>query len=156
MTKEEFELAAKNSFSIAEMCRKLGKRPSGGNYKIMHNAIDTYHLDVSHFRGQGWNKGLVFIPNPAKELSEILVKNSTYQSFKLKKRLLNSGLKAYCCENCGQSTWQGQAIPLELHHVNGDNRDNRLENLQLLCPNCHALTENYRGLNNKSAIGETL
>ena len=41
-------------------------------------------------------------------------------------------------------------IPLELHHVNGDNRDNRLENLQLLCPNCHALTNTYRGKNNKS------
>ena len=44
-------------------------------------------------------------------------------------------------------TWNGQTIPLELHHVNGNNKDNSLENLQLLCPNCHALTSNYRNRN---------
>jgi hypothetical protein len=155
-TKDDFEKAAKASFSIAEMCRKLGARPSGGNYKIVHNAIDEYQLDVSHFRGQGWNVGLKFKPKTSRDLSEILVKGSTFQSFKLKKRLFDSGLKEKRCESCGLSEWQGKPIPLELHHANGDTNDNRIENLQILCPNCHALTENYRGLNNKSATRETL
>ena len=155
-TKEDFENAAKESFSIAEMCRKLGARPSGGNYKIVHNAISSYQLDVSHFRGQGWNIGLAFKPKQPKDLSEILVEDSTYQSFKLRNRLFTSGLKEKRCEACGLTEWQGKSIPLELHHKNGNTRDNRLENLQILCPNCHALTKNYRGLNNKSATRETL
>ena len=146
-TKEEFEAAAKQSRSIAEMCRTLGLRPCGGNYRQMHNAIVKFALDTSHFTGQGWNVGLKFKPFEEKPMSEILVKGSTYQSFKLKRRLLKEGFKQHVCERCGLSEWQASPIPLELHHLNGDNRDNRLENLQLLCPNCHALTESYRGKN---------
>ena len=146
-TKEEFEEAAKQSHSIAEMCRTLGLRPCGGNYRQMHNAIEKFALNTSHFTGQGWNVGLKFKPFEEKPMSEILVKGSTYQSFKLKGRLLKEGFKQHVCERCGLSEWQASPIPLELHHLNGDNRDNRLENLQLLCPNCHALTESYRGKN---------
>ncbi|MBR4977846.1 MAG: HNH endonuclease [Bacteroidales bacterium] len=149
-TIEDFKDAVAHSFSIAGMCRHLGLRPSGGNYKLMHNAIDKYNLDTRHFRGQGWNVGLNFKPNPAISIDKILVKESTFQSYKLKNRLLNEGLKSHICECCGLKTWQDKQIPLELHHINGDNRDNRLENLQLLCPNCHALTDSYRGKNNKS------
>ena len=144
-TKEEFEAAAKQSSSIAEMCRTLGLRPCGGNYRQMHNAIEKFALDTSHFTGQGWNVGLKFKPFEEKPMGEILVKGSTYQSFKLKRRLLKEGFKQHVCERCGLSEWQASPIPLELHHINGDNKDNRLENLQLLCPNCHALTESYRG-----------
>lgn len=122
----------------------------------MHNAIAEYNIDTSHFRGQGWNVGLKFKPSHPKQLSEILVKGSTFQSYKLKKRLFKENLKEKRCECCGRTTWQGHEIPLEIHHKNGDNRDNRLENLAILCPNCHALTDSYRGRNNKSATKETL
>lgn len=155
-TKEDFEAAARDSFSIAEMCRRLGARPSGGNYAILHNAIEKYRIDVSHFRGQGWNVGLKFKPKSPQSLETILVEHSTYQSYKLKNRLFESGLKEKRCECCGLTVWQGKPIPLELHHLNGDVHDNRIDNLQVLCPNCHAQTENYRGLNNKSATRETL
>ena len=150
-TKEEFEAAIKQSKSIAGMCRTLGLRPCGGNYRLMHNAIVKFELDTSHFTGQGWNTDLKFRPFEEKLLNEILVKASTYQSFKLKRRLLKEGLKNPTCECCGLTEWQGAPIPLELHHLNGDNKDNRLENLQLLCPNCHALTDSYRGRNKKSS-----
>ena len=146
-TKAEYESAVKNSSSIAAMCRYLGLKPSGGNYRLMHNVIEIYRLDTSHFTGQGWNTNLKFKPFEAKPIKEILVSNSNYQSFKLKRRLLNEGLKEYKCEQCGLSEWQHNPIPLELHHINGNNRDNRLSNLQLLCPNCHALTDCYRGKN---------
>ena len=149
-TKEELEKAAKQSSSIAEMCRTLGLRPCGGNYRQMHNAIEKFALDTSHFTGQGWNVGLKFKPFEEKPMGEILVKGSTYQSFKLKRRLLKEGFKQHVCERCGLSEWQASPIPLELHHLNGNNKDNRLENLQLLCPNCHALTGSYRGRNKKS------
>ena len=153
-TKEEYEVAVSNSSSIASVCRRLGVKPTGGNYRIIHKAIEEYNLDTSHFTGQGWNVGLKFKPKRATEIKDILKKGSYYQSYKLKRRLLKENLKEKRCECCGLSQWQGKEIPLELHHVNGDNRDNRIENLQLLCPNCHALTDNYRGLN-KSAHQET-
>ena len=150
VAKEEFENAAKQSFSIAGMCRFLGLKPSGGNYRQMHNTILKYKINISHFTGQGWNINLGFKPFIEKPLNEILVKDSTYQSHKLKRRLLSEGIKTHICESCGLSEWQGKLIPLELHHNNGNNRDNRLENLTLLCPNCHALTDHYRGKNKMS------
>lgn len=149
-SKEDFERAVRTSFSIAEMCRNLGLKPCGGNYRLMHNAINEYKLDTSHFRGQGWNVGLKFKPSPAKPITELLVKDSRFQSYKLKNRLLKEGLKQHLCECCGLNQWLGKTIPLELHHINGDHNDNRIENLLLLCPNCHALTNSYRGRNNKS------
>ena len=96
------------------------------------------------------NLGLKFKPFIKTPIGEILVPNSTFQTYKLKKRLLEDGIKQHVCEHCGLTHWQGMVIPLELHHINGDNRDNRLENLQILCPNCHALTDSYRGKNKKS------
>lgn len=148
-TKDEYELAVKNSQSIAEVCRYLGIKPNGGNYRIIHKAINNYALDTQHFTGQGWNKDLKFKPFTEQPINEILVKGSQYQSFKLKRRLLSSGFKQTVCESCNLTMWQGRPIPLELHHINGDNTDNRLENLMLLCPNCHALTDHYRGKNKK-------
>lgn len=149
-TKEDFLEAAQKSHSIAGMCRFIGLKPSGGNYRQMHKAISEFKIDVSHFTGQGWNVGLTFKPFEGKPMTEILVQGSTYQSFKLKRRLLKEGIKDGVCECCGLREWQGVSIPLELHHINGNNRDNRLENLQLLCPNCHALTDSYRGKNKKN------
>jgi hypothetical protein len=63
----------------------------------------------------------------------------------LKKRLFAAGLKENRCERCGLTEWLGQPLSMALHHVNRDGRDNRLENLQLLCPNCHAQTDNFSG-----------
>ena len=146
-TPEDFSRAAKKSYSIAEMCRQLGLRPSGGNYRIIHSAIDKYKIDTKHFRGKGWNVGLKFKPTPPRPIHELLVKGSRYQSYKLKNRLLKEGIKKQMCECCNLTQWQEHDIPLELHHINGDNTDNRLDNLALLCPNCHALTDCYRGKN---------
>ena len=150
IAKEAYIDAAKNSLSFAGMLRYLGLKPCGGNYKVLHRAISDYGIDVSHFTGQGWNVGLKFKPVKPKKLEEVLTENSYYQTYKLKKRLFEENIKTEKCECCGRTEWMGQKIPLELHHRNGVNTDNRLENLQILCPNCHALTDNYRG-HNKSA-----
>ena len=149
-TKEEYENAIKNAKSIAEALRNLGLIDRGGNYKIIKLAAKKYDIDMSHFDGQGWNKGLKFVPRQPKKLEEIMVENSSYSTYHLKERILKEGVKEYKCEKCGAVEWLGNPIPLELHHINGDNTDNRLENIQILCPNCHALTDNYRG-KNKSA-----
>jgi hypothetical protein len=65
----------------------------------------------------------------------------------LRMRLIADGLKPACCEDCGISEWRERPLPLQLHHVNGVGDDNRLENLRILCPNCHALTDNWGGRN---------
>ena len=63
----------------------------------------------------------------------------------LKNRLLKAGLKKNRCERCGITEWQGQPLSMQLHHINGDGKDNRLGNLELLCGNCHSQTPNYGG-----------
>ena len=70
----------------------------------------------------------------------------------LKQRLLQAGLLQNHCYECGINEWRGNSISLNLHHINGDGKDNRLENLTLLCPNCHSQTENFAG---KNKTGET-
>lgn len=80
-------------------------------------------------------------------LNLIMVKGSTYQTNKLRIRLLKEGLKEHKCERCCLTKWNKKPIPLELSHKNGINDDHRLENLELICPNCHAQTDTYRGKN---------
>ncbi|MBV9285111.1 MAG: HNH endonuclease [Acidimicrobiia bacterium] len=87
-------------------------------------------------------------PSAVTPLERILVENSPYTgSSKLKARLLREGLLEPRCDECGLTEWNGRPAPLELDHRNGDRRDNRLTNLRLLCPNCHAQTPTYRGKN---------
>ena len=80
-------------------------------------------------------------------LDELLVAGTHRSRGYLKRRLLAAGLKETACERCGISEWGGRPLSLALHHVNGDRLDNRLENLELLCPNCHSQTENFSGRN---------
>ena len=111
--------------------------------------IKELNLDVSHMTHQGWNTGGAYRKvKIAQPISEILVENSKFTSSnKLRIKLLRDGLKEHKCESCGNTEWMFLPIPLELHHVNSIRTDNRIENIQLLCPNCHALTPNYRGRN---------
>lgn len=148
-TDQQFISAVKSSLSYAEVIRKLGLKTTGSNYDTVKRKIKELNLDISHMTNQGWNTGKRFrIIKPAQPLQEILVKDSTFiNSNNLRKRILKEQIKEYKCECCGNSLWLNQKIPLELHHINGDRHDNRIENLQLLCPNCHALTDNYRGRN---------
>ncbi|MBR0109289.1 MAG: HNH endonuclease [Bacteroidales bacterium] len=153
-TESDVRVSVANSKSIAEVLRKLGLRPIGGNYKTIHHLIKLYELDTSHFTGQGWNVGLKFKPKTRLKDSDIFKEDSDYRcSWRLRERYKALTGIQYC-ESCNRSEWLGQAIPLEIHHLNGNNTDNRLENLKLLCPNCHALTDNYRGRAHLSALSE--
>lgn len=141
-TKEIMENACAGAKSIAQICRNLGLKPIGGNYRTVKNNLEGFGIDTEHFTGQRWNKRLKQVESTAKiPLENILKENINYKSSLLKDRLINSGIKECKCELCRY------VDNLELHHINGDHYDNRLENLQVLCPNCHSKTDNYRGRN---------
>ena len=146
MLKEREEFYRKlicESASLFEVCKKAGIVPTTGNYDTLKKIILKYHVDISHF------KRSVGETTRKKEIKEYLHDGIKVNSNKLKNRLLKEGYKERICEKCGRSEWEGEPIPLELHHINGINTDNRLDNLQILCPNCHALTDNYGGKNQK-------
>ncbi len=149
-TVKQLENAVRDSYSYRRVLNKLGLREAGGNYAQIKKYIAEYKLDIKHFKGQGWNAGMKGTGKPILPLEKILVKNSSFQSFKLKKRLFAVGLKSERCEECGwNKTSEDGRLPLEIDHINGDSRDNRLENLRILCPNCHSLKPTHRGRNRK-------
>ena len=130
---------------------KLNVKPAGGNYDVFRRAVKHFEIDTSHFRGQGWNRGdhsgLCASWRKKRDLKDILQEGTSYKTYDLKRRLIAEGLKEHKCEMCGITEWNGQPTPTELDHINGVRTDNRLENLRILCPNCHAQTKTYRGKN---------
>lgn len=146
----QLQEAVQSSSSYRRVLIALGLREAGGNYEQVKKYIKEYNLDTKHFTGSAWSRGLHGIIRPSLPLERILVKDSSFQSFKLKKRLFAKGIKQKQCEECGWAKMSDDGrIPLELDHINGDRHDNRLENLRVLCPNCHSLKPTHRGRNRK-------
>lgn len=137
--------AIQTSKSIAEALRKLGIKDRGGNYRIINSFIKDNKIDISHMTRQGHNKGKIL--GPKRHISIYLNNKVKIQSFKLHKRLVKEGLLKPICSICNNTQWNSKDIPLELDHINGIHFDNTLTNLRLLCPNCHAQTDSYRGKN---------
>lgn len=154
-TDEQLIKATAEARSYAEVARKLNLKATGGTYKTIKAHIDRLKLVTDHFKGQAWNSGSQYrAPKVAQAIENILVATSSFtSSYHLKRRLLKEGMLEYRCHACGKTEVHNPfldkmvPVPLELDHINGDNRDNRIENLRLLDPICHAFTDTYRGKN---------
>lgn len=152
--KEWLEELCKESNSLAEVLRKAGRKQGGGNQAILRSKIAEFGIDTSHFGGQVWNKGKTketdsrIKTREKYQLEEVFRKNSSVTQKTLRGYIERHQIIPYQCNVCGcDGIWQDGVISLEVHHIDGDNTNNEIENLIYLCPNCHALTETYRGKN---------
>lgn len=138
---DDFAKAVCDSKSYAEVCRIIGLSPKGGNIKTIRTRIKRQNLSTKHMLGQAINRGGT--SPKRKPIEYYLTVGSNINSDRLKKRLWAAGILDKKCSVCGITEWNRQPAPLQLDHINGYNNDNRLVNLRVLCPNCHAQTDTY-------------
>lgn len=135
---DDLKLAIEKSHSYSEVLRYFGKNISSKSMNVLRRWITKHGLDDSGLKQWMSNKVR------AKRLAEYLVLGSTISSSDLKRKLYAAGLKKEVCEECNQlPEWNGKKLVLQLDHVNGNNRDNRIENVKILCPNCHTQTATF-------------
>lgn len=142
---DDLRRAVERSVSLSEVLRRLGYRPSGGMHRLITGHIRRLGLDTSHFTGRASQRGRrLDARRRRRALETVLVAGDGYRnSADLRERLIRAGLKEPRCESCGLDRWRGRPMRLQLDHVNGDPCDNRIENLRILCPNCHSLTDTW-------------
>ena len=141
----DIKAAVNASFSYQETLRKLGIPCQGNNVSTLKRKMELYNITNQHFTFHPKE-----LPKLQRKTEEYLTIDGTFiTSTNLKNRLIKDGFKENKCEICGVSEWQGKPLVCQLHHKNGNHKDNRLENLQILCPNCHSQTENYCGVSKK-------
>ncbi|MET9322879.1 HNH endonuclease signature motif containing protein [Streptomyces sp. NPDC003038] len=145
-TREILAEAVAASTTMCAVLRRLGLEVVGGHHTHITRRVKAFGIDTAHFT----------LPSPAgrpktrRTPESVLVKQDgaharRAQSEQLKRALASLGVPEQC-QLCGTDpTWQGYPLPLEVDHIDGDWRDNRPENLRLLCPNCHSTTDTYRG-----------
>lgn len=116
------------------ICKQLLCRPSTLDRFLKKSNIE--------YKGNQGEKGFKVPPNKKKAIF-FLENDSLISSSKLRKKLIEEGIKEDQCEYCGNERWMGKKIPLDLHHLDGNRFNNKLDNLQILCKNCHGLTPNH-------------
>lgn len=149
ITDEQFIEACNKSQSRQQTLRILGLDCfNGQNVRWSIAKLGSLQVNTAHWLGQGHLRGKTHNWGCAQPLNEILVKNSHYtSSYSLKYRLIKSNMLKNECSFCKISTWKDKPLSLHLDHINGCRTDNRLNNLRLLCPNCHSQTDTYCGKN---------
>ncbi len=137
-TKEILQEAVDNSISYAGVLRHLGVKWSGGSQCHIKKRIVEANINTTHFTGQGHGKGKRSLTRLNAE--DILVasrRNRREDAYKLRRALIESGVE-YKCNKCDIKEWNNKQLVLEVNHKNNDCLDNRKENLEFICPNCHS------------------
>lgn len=144
LTKEEIETLFIEHKNINRILRHLNLNSNGsGNYRTFKQHCYNLGIKIPEHKC----KGTCGFNNPKKPIEFLLKENSDCSKHNLKRRLLNENILENKCHICGITEWNGKKLSLHLDHINGVNNDNRLENLRILCPNCHSQTETYSGKN---------
>ncbi|WP_086562169.1 HNH endonuclease signature motif containing protein [Streptomyces africanus] len=142
-TRDVLERAVAASTNMVEVLRHLGLEVVGGHHTHISRKIKAYGIDTSHFQVTGRGK-------PRRRPGSLLVKQPSdsarrIASNRLKRAMLGQGVEERC-SLCGvEAVWRGEPLPLEVDHIDSDWRNNRIDNLRLLCPNCHSTADSYRG-----------
>jgi hypothetical protein len=147
-TERTLREAVRQSSSIAEVVRRLGISPVGGNQAHISRRIGALGIDTSHFSAVSRRR-------PKRPAGSPLTLRSPstgrVPGGRLRSAMLSNEVPEKCAM-CGTGPqWHGEPLRLEVDHLNGDWWDNRIENLRLLCPNCHAVTDTYRGRKRRAA-----
>lgn len=130
--------------SISEVLIEMGLNPKGGGKKL-REIIKEILIENEVYNGHAHNKGKSYIKI---ENEDFFTKSNKQRNFwNIRQALFKRGLKSRTCERCGLSKWLGEDIPVEVHHIDGDKFNNTLENLEVLCPNCHYYTDTYKSKN---------
>lgn len=142
-TKEELEKIVAESYSYKEVCRKIGYALTGSNNKTIKNRLEKYQISTEHFSAFQY-------PKTERTEENVFCLNSTASQCTLRRWYAKRQNINYECHICGQPPlWNGKELTLTLDHINGDNHDNRLENLRWVCPNCDRQLETFAGKNLK-------
>jgi hypothetical protein len=145
-SRELLEPLVRESVSVSEVLRKLGKRQTGSISTHLARTLKRLGIDTSHFLGRAANAGRRHKGGPAKKSwQERLTLSTTgrrQKAYVLRRALIESG-RQYQCEVCSLTEWRGESLVLEVDHKDGNWSDNRPENLRFVCPNCHSQTPNY-------------
>ncbi|GHI07381.1 HNH endonuclease [Streptomyces cellostaticus] len=148
-TREVLEQAVAASISLNEVLRRLGLEVVGGHHTHIGRKIKAYGIDTSHFTSVVRTERMRFNQR-RRTAADILVEDASAHALRipsqrLKRAMSEVGVEERCAL-CGiEPVWLGEPLPLEVDHIDGNWRDNRIENLRFLCPNCHSTTDSYRG-----------
>ncbi|QES48439.1 HNH endonuclease [Streptomyces venezuelae] len=148
-TREVLAEAVAASTSMCEVLRRLGLDVVGGHHTHISRKVKAFGIDISHF-ARPLRTERTRDNRRRRSAEEILREDRSPTATRapgsrLRRALLETGREERCAQ-CGiEATWQGEPLPLEVDHIDGDWRNNRAHNLRFLCPNCHSATDTYRG-----------
>lgn len=128
-----------NSFSVSEVLRKLGLKPTGSNHRHITEAINSFGISKDHFLLGGDVTGRLL----KRPWQEILVFGKKIASIRLRRAMLESGIPELCSECNLKTVWRDRRLTLQIDHIDGDVLNNSKDNLRFLCPNCHSQTDTY-------------
>lgn len=151
ISKEKLKEIVEECSTISCILLYFGLSNKGGNYKTLQKRLLADNIDYSHIQlGIGANKNKTWFTTTRTPKEEMFCKNSKFTRNSIRRRIISDKLLELVCKECKlKNEWNGKKLTLQLDHINGDGKDNRLENLRFLCPNCHSQTDTYAGKKHK-------